>query len=124
MTRQRAGAGWAIAIVLSAGCDGNDGQTQWAAEKSWSSAHFVYHARVDDDSVDATVTDQLKANATLIRGWLGLASDAWGPIHYFKYRSLDDLVATHSRCVDRPCTTLFSSGRIEVHTPLAIDQHE
>ena len=120
--RQRAGAAWAVVIGL-AGCSGGD-QTSWLVEKTWSSAHFIYHARVDDDSVDATVMDQLEANATLVRGWLGLGSDAWGPVHYFKYKNIDDLVASHSRCVDTACTNLFSSGRIEIETPLAIDQHE
>jgi len=120
--RQRAGAAWAVVMGL-AGCGGGHG-TSWGVEKSWSSEHFIYHARVDDDSVDATVMDQLEANATLIRGWLGLGSEPWGPVHYFKYRSIDDLVAAHGPCPATACTNMLSSGRIEVHTPLAIDQHE
>ena len=56
--------------------------------------------------------------------WLGLAADSWGPIDYFKYPSESDLVMARSPCGDRPCTTLFESGRVEIHTPLAIDEHE
>ena len=56
--------------------------------------------------------------------WLGLPSTSWGPIDYFKYHSESELVAAGSPCRDRPGTARFKSGRIEIHTPLAIDEHE
>ena len=99
--------------------------THWSAEQTWSSAHFVYHAKPDDDSVDATVVAALEAHAAVIASqWLGLPAGSWGPIDYFKYHSEIELVAAGSPCGDRPCTTLFDSGRVEIHTPLAIDEHE
>ncbi len=99
--------------------------THWSPEQTWSSAHFVYHAKPDDSSVDATVVDALEAHAAVTAAqWLGLSPDSWGPIDYFKYHDENELVAAGSPCNDRPCTALFESGRIEVHTPLAIDDHE
>jgi hypothetical protein len=85
----------------------------------------VYHARPDDSTVGPAVLDELEKDGTLVAtGLLGLSSEAWGPIHYFKYRSLTDLLAAGSPCNDRPCTLLFESGRIEVHSPATVDQHE
>ena len=111
--------------IAAAGCGGGATPTRWSAEQTWSSAHFVYHAKPDDDSVDATVVTALEAHAAVMASqWLGLASNRWGPIDYFKYHSESELVAAGSPCGDRPCTTLFESGRVEIHTPLAIDEHE
>jgi hypothetical protein len=114
-----------LAAALAAGCGGGVTPTRWSSDQTWSSAHFVFHAKPDDSSVDATAVDALEAHAavTALR-WLGLSPDAWGPIDYFKYHDENELVAAGSPCNDRPCTTLFESGRIEIHTPLAIDEHE
>ncbi|HEY4103752.1 MAG TPA: hypothetical protein VGM44_07670 [Polyangiaceae bacterium] len=99
--------------------------THWLAEQTWSSKHFVYHARPDDDSVDASAVVELEKHAAVVAGqWLGLAQDSWGGINYFKYRDENALVAAGSPCGDRPCTVLFDSGRIEIHSPLPIDEHE
>jgi len=113
------------AALAAAGCGGGVTPTHWSPEQTWSSAHFVYHAKLDDSSIDATVVEALEAHAAVTAThWLGLSPDSWGPIDYFKYHDENDLVAAGSPCNDRPCTTLFQSGRIEIHTPLAIDEHE
>ena len=113
-------------VIVVAGCGGGGPTpTHWSDEQTWSSAHFVYHALPGDDAVDATVVDQLEEHAAITAAqWLGLPSDSWGPIDYFKYPDENRLVAAGSPCDDRPCTVLFASGRIEIHSPLAIDEHE
>jgi hypothetical protein len=105
-----------------------DPETHWTAEQSWSSAHFIYHARPDDGTVDAGVLDYLEANAALIaHGQLGLEPASWGPVHYFKYRDDADFAAANG-CQGLSdalaCCDYFSDGRTEIHSPLAVDPHE
>lgn len=121
--------GWAWlglgAWLFTAGCDGSHGPTNWTSEQLWSSAHFRYHARPDDVSVGPAVLDVLEEHGTLVAGgWFGLDAGAWGPIDYFKYRSLSDFQGAGTPCGQRPCALLFGSGRIEIHTPTIVDEHE
>jgi hypothetical protein len=108
------------------GCSSSDGRPP-PFELSWTSEHFVVHARSDDAAMNAGVLDYLEGNAALIaREKLGLASGSWGPVHYFKYRDEADLIA------NGPCPGgasacnmhYLDSGRIEVHSPGAVDEHE
>jgi len=118
--------GLAFLSLLMLGCgDGGPGPTAWREEQSWTSTHFVYHARPDDPSVGPEVLEILERHASQIgAAQIGADLGAWAPLHYFKYRDLADLVAAGSPCGDRPCTLLFESGRKEIHTPSPIDQHE
>ena len=121
-------AGGAIGL-LTASCSPKAApETSWPGP-SWSSDHFVFHARPDDASVDAGVLAYLEANGDLVaRGVLGLAPTQWGPIQYFKYRDDADFAAGNPPCGGKPdtqgCCVYFSDGRIEIHSPLAVDPHE
>ncbi len=118
-------AGGLIAVVLAACGSPSVAPTKWTGEVTWSSAHFVYHARPDDGTVGPEVIDDLESNAALVAsGWLQLPEHTSGPIHYFKYRSFDELVAARSVCEDRACTHLFADGRVEVHSSLPVELHE
>jgi hypothetical protein len=117
----------ALGLIASSCSHTHDPETIWPGP-SWSSAHFVYHVRPNDSSVDAGVLNYLEANATLIaQGQLGLDPAQWGPIEYFKYRDDADFTAGNP-CGGNPdtegCCLYFSDGRIEVHSPLAVDPHE
>ena len=85
---------WVVGMcagVTSACGSSGPGPTEWSSEQTWSSRHFVYHARPDDSTVGPAVLDELEKDGTLVAtGLLGLSSEAWGPIHYFKYRSLTE----------------------------------
>jgi hypothetical protein len=106
----------------------HNGETAWSPQQQWTSRHFVFHARVDDGSVNAGVMDYLEANATLIAtNTLHIDPSPWGPIQYFKYRDQADFKAgSPSECSSDSgaCTLAFSDGRVEVHSPLAVDGHE
>lgn len=115
-------------VLLAASCSPkSDPETSWPGP-SWSSDHFVYHARPDDTSVHAGVLAYLEANGDLVaQAVLGLDPAQWGPIQYFKYRDDADF-ADGNPCGGTPdtagCCVYFSDGRIEIHSPLAVDPHE
>jgi hypothetical protein len=130
MTRPRTAAAsvFALLALLAASCsDKSDAHSSWSGP-SWSSAHFIYHARPDDGTVDTGVLAYLEANGDLVaHGTLGLDPSQWGPIEYFKYRDDADFAAGNpcgGAADTEGCCVYFSDGRIEVHTPLAVDPHE
>lgn len=118
-----------VAVLLSTSSCGYG--THWSSEQSWTSTHFIYHARPDDSSVGPEVLEYLEENADLVaRSQLGLDPTAWGPVDYFKYRDADDFAA-NAPCGQGEgtnigaCTLDYSTkGRIEVHSPSAIHGHE
>ncbi len=114
-----------MVLASGAGCSQAAG-TSWAEERVWTSAHFVVHARVDDASMSAKALDYLEANAALIaQGQLGLNPSMWGPVQYYKYRDEADFKAS-SPCPagTGACNMNYGDGRVELHSPLAVDEHE
>jgi hypothetical protein len=94
----------------------------------WTSPHFVYHARAGDASVSADVLPYLEANLSLVaQGQLGLDPQQLTQIPYFKYRDLADFEAVNpcSPAVHPgACVLYYGDGSVEIHSPLAVDEHE
>lgn len=97
------------------GCTGSD-----ELDRVWTSEHFVYRSRVDDDSVCEEVLDTLEAHRAEVLTYLGLDPDARsGPIEYRKYRDRSDLEA-HGACPGRAACAIDDT----VWTYLAVHEHE
>jgi hypothetical protein len=110
-----------LSLVMSAavavGCGGNG--LSLPAGQTWSSPHFVYAARAEDDSVCGGVVDQLETHFALVNAYMGLDWPG-GVINYYKYVDEADL-DSHSYC---PGAADACANDGVVHSPRVLDGHE
>lgn len=111
-------SGFALLCLLAFGCD-NQSQLDLPEGRVWTSPHFRYATRADDNNVCASVVDQLEAHLQAIGNYLGLTWTG-GEISYYKFRNYDDF-RSNSGCLDS-ASACATSGT--VRSPRALEAHE
>jgi hypothetical protein len=90
-------------------------------ERAWTSAHFRYLSRADDEEVCEPLLKHLEAHFDAMQEYLGFSWPLGRRIDYFKFRDAADLGA-NSNCSDFNESCFFSD--LGLQSSAAFEQHE
>jgi hypothetical protein len=90
------------------------------ASRLWTSAHFIYESRANDDSVCPSILDTLERHRAAVTAFLGIPGPAT-PIRYLKFRNRFDLVRS-GHCSPESAACFFANVGIETHQ--RFEKHE